>query len=396
MVQGELAVGDKIGGWASGAAPQGDVGQGAVYRVEELGVFGIEMSPTDRLRAGQIGYCIANIKSISALKVGDTLITADNPPSEPLLGFKTINPTVYSSIYSLDGDEQDKLRDAVEKLQLNDSAFAYEPENSDAMGNGYRCGFLGLLHLEIVQERLEREFDLAVILTPPSVSYNITLNDGKVRSVKSIPDYPDPAHIAVVEEPYVRSVIITPRDYLGGVLQLCASKRGVQRAMNYLDERRVELDYEIPLAEMIFEFYDSLKSLSSGYASCDYEVLDYRPVQLVKVDILVGGTKVEALSFLSHREAAERRSRHVCRILKEKIPRHQFPVAIQAAIGGNIIVRETISALRKDVTAKLYGGDVTRKKKLLQKQKKGKKRLKTVGNVQIPKEVFLSVLQSRN
>ena len=385
IVDGILTCGDKINGWAGEET----------YRVEEVGVFGITPQPVDCLRAGNVGYCIANIKSLSALRVGDTIIASERPAKNPLSGFKRINSAVYSSIFPIESDQHNKLRSAIEKLQLNDSALVYEPESSEAMGNGFRCGFLGLLHLEIVQERLEREFDLGIILTPPSVRYECALHGGEIQVVRSIQEFPDNDKIISIHEPYVRNVIITPHAYLGGILQLCADKRGTQKNINYLDEQRVELEYEIPLAEMIFEFYDSLKSVSSGYASCDYELIDYRQVDLIKVDILVGGNIVEALSFLSHRAAAERRARHVCAILKEKIPRHQFAVAIQAAINGAIIVRETVSALRKDVTAKLYGGDITRKKKLLEKQKKGKKRLKTIGNVHIPKEVFLSALRTR-
>ena len=386
VVEGVLKCGDKISGWEGKD----------IYRVEEVGIFGITPQPTDSLSAGEVGYCIANIKSLSSLRVGDTIITNDQPASMPLAGFRTVNPTVYSSVFSLENDQQNRLRDAIEKLQLNDSALVYEPEHSEAMGNGFRCGFLGLLHLEIVQERLEREFDLSIILTPPSVCYEYTLHDGTVKTVRSVQEFSEQKEITVIREPYVRCSVITPQSYLGAVLQLCIKKRGTQQAINYLDEERVELKYELPLAEMIFEFYDTLKSISSGYASCDYELLDYRVVDLVRVNILVGGNIVEALSFLSHRSAAEKRARHVCAVLKDRIPRHQFAVAIQASISGVIIVRETVSALRKDVTAKLYGGDITRKKKLLEKQKKGKKRLKIVGNVQIPKEVFLSVLQTNS
>ena len=365
---------------------------GIDYKVEQIGIFKIDYEPTGCLEAGDVGYIIAGIKTVSDVRVGDTITNADNPAAEPLSGFKEVKPVVYSSIYPMDSNDYEELKSSLEKLKLNDASLVYEKDNSIALGNGFRCGFLGLLHLEIIQERLERDYDQAIIFTAPSVRYRVHLTDGSESFVDNPAEYPQ-GRIQSAEEPYIKASIITPATYLGSLMELCKMKRGEQTNMTYLDEKRVELTYEMPLAEVLFDFYDKLKSFSRGYASFDYEVIGYRPTQLVKVDILLNSKPVDALSFLSFKDNATDRARKVCERLKDEISRQQFKVAIQGAIGGQIIARETVSAVRKDVLAKCYGGDITRKRKLLEKQKEGKKRMKMFGDVELPQSAFLAVLK---
>ena len=365
---------------------------GIDYKVEQIGIFKIDYEPTGCLEAGDVGYIIAGIKTVSDVRVGDTITNADNPAAEPLAGFKEVKPVVYSSIYPMDSNDYEELKSSLEKLKLNDASLVYEKDNSIALGNGFRCGFLGLLHLEIIQERLERDYDQAIIFTAPSVRYRVHLTDGSETFVDNPAEYPQ-GRIQSAEEPYIKASIITPATYLGVLMELCKMKRGEQTNMTYLDEKRVELTYEMPLAEVLFDFYDKLKSFSRGYASFDYEVIGYRPTQLVKVDILLNSKPVDALSFLSFKDNATDRARKVCERLKDEISRQQFKVAIQGAIGGQIIARETVSAVRKDVLAKCYGGDITRKRKLLEKQKEGKKRMKMFGDVELPQSAFLAVLK---
>jgi GTP-binding protein LepA len=367
----------------------------ASYQVDEVGIFQLGLRRSPALTAGEVGYLIAGIKTISSIRVGDTVTEELRPCREPLPGFREVKPVVFSSIYPVDSNDYDELAGAMEKLKLNDASLVYEKDASIALGFGFRCGFLGLLHLEIVQERLEREFLLSIVFTAPSVRYSFTLQDGKEIYVDNPLEYPDPASILSAREPYIRAAIITPTTYLGNVINLCLEKRGVQESMTYLDEKRVELVYTLPLAEVIFDFYDRLKSLSRGYASFDYEMTDYRDTDIVKLEILINGKPVDALSQLVFRANAYGRARQVTSRLRDEIPRHQFKIPIQGAIGSQIIARETISALRKDVTAKCYGGDITRKRKLLEKQKEGKKRMKMVGDVQLPQSAFLSVLKSK-
>ena len=365
---------------------------GIDYKVEQIGIFKIDYEPTGCLEAGDVGYIIAGIKTVSDVRVGDTITNADNPAAELLAGFKEVKPVVYSSIYPMDSNDYEELKSSLEKLKLNDASLVYEKDNSIALGNGFRCGFLGLLHLEIIQERLERDYDQAIIFTAPSVRYRVHLTDGSETFVDNPAEYPQ-GRIQSAEEPYIKASIITPATYLGSLMELCKMKRGEQTNMTYLDEKRVELTYEMPLAEVLFDFYDKLKSFSRGYASFDYEVIGYRPTQLVKVDILLNSKPVDALSFLSFKDNATDRARKVCERLKDEISRQQFKVAIQGAIGGQIIARETVSAVRKDVLAKCYGGDITRKRKLLEKQKEGKKRMKMFGDVELPQSAFLAVLK---
>lgn len=366
---------------------------GAVYRVEETGIFRIELIGGRELKAGDVGYLIAGIKDISAVRVGDTITHEADPAERPLAGFKQVKPVVFSSIYPVNADDYEELQKAIDKLRLNDASLIYEKDSSLALGFGFRCGFLGLLHLEVVQERLEREFDLAIVLTSPSVRYRITLNTEEIVMIDNPSEYPEGNYVNLSEEPYIRATIITPGTYLGNIIKLCLEKRGVQANMTYLDEKRVELIYEMPLADILFDFYDRLKSVSRGYASFDYDIIDYRATDLVKLDILLNGNMVDALSQLVFRDNAVTIARRVCKKLREEIPRHQFKIPIQGSIGSNIISRETISALRKDVTAKCYGGDISRKRKLLERQKEGKKRMKMVGNVELPQRAFLSVLR---
>lgn len=368
---------------------------GSEYKIEETGIFRLRLErKPEGLHSGDVGYLIAGIKTISDVRVGDTVTLAENPASAPLKGFKEVKPVVFSSIYPVDASDYEELLSAIEKLKLNDASLVYEKDSSAALGFGFRCGFLGLLHLEVVQERIEREFGLSIIFTSPSVEYRVTMRNGEVKMIDNPVDYPNPAHIEKTEEPYIRATIITPAEYVGAVINLCLEKRGYQESMTYLDEKRVEMVYNMPLAEVLFEFYDRLKSISRGYASFDYEVTDFQPTELVKLDILLNGNPVDALSQLIYKANAAYKGRIICKKLKEEIPRHQFPIPIQGAIGSTIVSRETISAVRKDVTAKCYGGDISRKRKLLEKQKEGKKRMKMIGNVELPQSAFLSVLKS--
>ena len=367
---------------------------GAEYKVEDTGIFQLQLVSKAELSAGDVGYFIAGIKTISDIRVGDTVTRVDNPADEPMSGFKEVKPVVFSSIYPVDSNDYEELQDAIERLKLNDASLVYEKDNSAALGFGFRCGFLGMLHLEVVQERIEREFDLSIVFTSPSVRYIVHLKNGETVEIDNPLEYPDVTRIDYAEEPYISADIITPTKYVGPIITLCLEKRGVQTGMNYLDEKRVELIYEMPLAEVLFDFYDRLKSISRGYASFDYTVNGYKQTELVRLDILVNGEPVDALSQLVFKGNAQSRGRVVCERLKKEIPRQQFKIAIQAAIGGQIISRETVSAFRKDVTAKCYGGDISRKRKLLEKQKEGKKRMKMVGNVEIPQSAFLAVLKT--
>jgi GTP-binding protein LepA len=362
--------------------------------VEEVGIFQLVRVPQKTLSAGQVGYLIAGIKTVSDTRSGDTITLNNRPCDAPLPGFKEAKPVVFSSIYPTASDGYEDLAVAMEKLKLNDASLIYEKDTSVALGFGFRCGFLGLLHLEVVQERLEREYDLSLILTAPSVRYKLIMNDGTEHVIDNPALYPDPGHIATTKEPFIRAAIIVPDRYMGAVMKLCLDRRGINVNYQYLTNNRLEMIFELPLAEVIYDFYDKLKSITQGYGSFDYELKDYRETQLVKLDILINGERVDALSQLVHKDRAYERARSACERLKEEIPRQMFKIAIQGAIGGQIIARETISAFRKDVTAKCYGGDITRKRKLLEKQKKGKKRMKMVGQVEIPQSAFLSVLKT--
>ena len=367
---------------------------GARYKVVELGhLRPIGLDPCEELSAGDVGYFTASIKNVADTQVGDTVTEALRPTAQALPGYRPARPMVFCGIYTEDGSKYPDLRDALEKLKLNDASLSYEPESSVALGFGFRCGFLGMLHMEIIQERLEREFDLELVTTLPSVIYKVVKTDGKVVMVDNPHNYPDVASIAEAYEPYVKVSIITPNDYVGNIMPLCQDRRGIYKNMQYLDARLVELHYEMPLNEIIYDFFDTLKARTKGYASLDYEFSEYKPSELVKVDMLLNGDQVDALSFIAHREKAYPRARKLCEKLKENIPRQLFEVPIQAAIGGKIIARETVKAMRKDVLAKCYGGDITRKKKLLEKQKEGKKKMRQLGTVQIPTEAFLAVLK---
>lgn len=368
---------------------------GGEYKVEETGTFVLDLVKQDSLQAGEVGYIIAGIKTVSDVGVGDTITDAAFPCNAPLSGFKEVKPVVFSSVYPTDTNDYEELRESFEKLKLNDASLTWEKDSSIALGHGFRCGFLGLLHLEIVQERLEREFGQSVIFTAPSVRYKITMRTGEEIICDNPADYPDEGLIASAEEPYIKATVITPATYLGNIMSLCMEKRGVQTNMTYLDEKRVEMTYEMPLAEVLFEFYDRLKSISRGYASFDYEVIETRPTDLAKIDILINGKPVDALAQLAYKPSAYDKARLVCEKLKDEIPRQQFKIPIQGAIGSQIIARETISALRKDVLAKCYGGDITRKRKLLEKQKEGKKRMKMIGDVELPQSAFLAVLKTK-
>ncbi|HOE80607.1 MAG TPA: translation elongation factor 4 [Smithellaceae bacterium] len=368
----------------------------ATYKVEEVGHFLLQRTKRNMLSAGEVGYIIAGVKTVSDVHTGDTITHHERPCTKPLPGFKEVKPVVFASIYPIASDDYQDLADSLEKYKLNDASFVYEKDSSAALGQGFRCGFLGLLHLDIVQERIEREFHLSIILSVPSVRYRFTLKDGRVLYVDNPTHYPDPMSIARGEEPYIRASMMLPERYLGTVMKLCMEKRGVNSNMNYTGPGRVELSYEMPLAEVIFDFYDRFKSVTQGYGSFDYDVIDYRDSNLVLMDILVNGEKVDALSQIVHRERARARALIACERLKDEIPRQMYKIAIQGAIGGEIIARSTISAFRKDVTAKCYGGDITRKRKLLEKQKEGKKRMKMIGQVSIPQSAFLAVLKSDN
>ncbi|HAZ96695.1 translation elongation factor 4 [uncultured Treponema sp.] len=364
------------------------------YKVEQVGVFKIKYEETGVLEAGDVGYIIAGIKTVSDVSVGDTVTLASKPAATPLPGFKEVKPVVFSSIYPIDSNDYEELKEAMEKLKLNDASLIYEKDNSLALGNGFRCGFLGLLHLEIIQERLERDFGQIVIFTAPSVKYKVKIPGHEEIFVDNPADYPE-GKIESSQEPYIKASIITPAEYLGSIMELCRLKRGTQKNMQYLDEKRVELTYEMPLSEVLFDFYDKLKSYSRGYASFDYEVIDYRPTDLIKIDILINSKPVDALAQLCYRPSAVERAKVVCERLKGEIARQQFKVAIQGAIGSQIIARETVNPVRKDVLAKCYGGDVTRKRKLLEKQKAGKKRMLMAGNVELPQSAFLAVLKEK-
>ncbi len=364
------------------------------HSVNEIGISQLKLVPQQSLKAGEVGYIVTGIKNVADVMLGDTITLASKRAAEPLFKYKEVKPMVFSGLFPVNGDDYPLLKESMDKLALNDPALIYEPESSEALGFGFRVGYLGLLHMEIVQERLEREFGLNLLTTAPSVTYNIYFQHKPMMTLNNPAEFPDPGEIDRIEEPYVKVSIISPSEYMGAILQLLADKRGENVSLNYLDQTTVQIIYLVPLAEMIFEFYDRLKSVSRGYASLDYEFAEYRRSTLVKLDILVHANRVDALSMIVHKNAAETRGRQVIEQLKEHISKHQFQIAIQAAIGGKVIARETISALRKNVTAKCYGGDITRKRKLLEKQKEGKKRMKMIGSVEIPQEAFLSVLKT--
>ena len=366
---------------------------GKSYEATEVGVFRMDFEKRDRLIPGDVGYIIAGIKSVVDTKTGDTVTTSKNPTASPCKGFKDVKPMVFSGLYPMYSDDYEDLKDALYKLKLNDASLLFEPDNSIALGFGFRCGYLGLLHMEIVQERLEREFDLALITTAPSVKYHLTLTNGETMFFDNPVKMPDAGTIDIIEEPFVEATVVTPSDYVGNIMSLVSENRGIHKNMEYIDTKRVQLHYELPLAEIVFNFYDKLKSISRGYASFDYELKDFKPSDMVKVDILVNGEPVDALSFIAHRDKSRTRGKDIIKKLKDIIPRHQFKIPLQAAIGSSIIARENISATRKDVTAKCYGGDITRKRKLLEKQKAGKKRLKLIGSVEVPQEAFLTILK---
>lgn len=367
---------------------------GAEFTVVEAGYMGAtDLVNAGVLRSGEVGYITASIKSIGDTRVGDTVTDAENPCESPLKGYREVNPMVFSGIYPADGARYGDLRDALEKLQLNDASLSFEPETSVALGFGFRCGFLGLLHMEIIQERLEREYNLDLVTTAPSVIYKVNLTNGETVYIDNPTNYPEPAVISSAEEPMVKATILAPNDYVGNIMELCQGRRGVFKDMKYLDETRVELHYELPLNEIVYDFFDALKSRTKGYASFDYEMMGYAPSKLVKLDIMLNGDIVDALSFIVHADNAYGRARKIAEKLKDNIPRQLFEVPIQAAIGGKIIARETVKAMRKDVLAKCYGGDITRKKKLLEKQKEGKKRMRKLGTVEVPQEAFMAVLK---
>lgn len=367
---------------------------GAEFTVVEVGYMrATSMEPAKELTAGEVGYITASIKTVGDAHVGDTVTTAENPATEALPGYRKVNPMVYCGLYPADGADYEALRDALEKLQLNDASLSYEPETSGALGFGFRCGFLGLLHLEIIQERLDREYNLDLIATVPSVVYKIHLTDGTMVEIDNPTNYPDPAYIDYCEEPFADAHIYVPSDFVGTVMDMCQDKRGIFKNMNYITPDRVDIHYELPLNEIIYDFFDALKSRTRGYASFDYEMKDYRKSDLVKVDVMLNGDIIDALSFIIHKDKAYQRARRIAEQLKKYIPRHLFEIPIQVAIGGKVIARETVKALRKDVLAKCYGGDVTRKKKLLEKQKEGKKRMRQFGSVEVPQEAFLAVLK---
>ena len=382
----------------SGRIKPGDtillMSNGAEYKVEEVGIFRLERQKKNFLSAGEVGYIIAGIKSVRDTRIGDTITHADRPASEPLPGFREVKSVVFSSIYPISSEDYNELADALDKYKLNDAAIVFQKDSSPALGMGFRCGFLGLLHLEIVQERLEREYGLSIIMTPPSVQYKFLLKNGEEIVIDNPASYPDPSKIQKSFEPYIKASIIIPDKYIGPVMDLCRERRGENVRFDYISKGRVEVKADLPLAEILYDFYDKLKSITRGYGSFDYEIADYRESDLVKLDILVNGKKVDALSQIVHRSKARQRALRICEKLKEEIPRHLFKIAIQGAIGGTIIARTTIPPYRKDVTAKCYGGDITRKRKLLEKQKKGKKRMKMIGSVNIPQSAFVSVLSS--
>ena len=379
---GEIKAGQKIKLMATGA----------VYSVEKVGIFCPKPTEVQSLKAGEVGYLIAGIKSVSDAKVGDTITLEKTPAAEPLPGFKNSLPVVFCSLFPVDTSDYPKMRDSLTKLHLNDASFVFEPETSVALGFGFRCGFLGLLHLEVIEERLEREYNMDIVTTAPSVVYHMKMKDGTVRDLHNPADMPDPTKIEYIEEPWILAKIMVPDEYLGNVLSLCEEKRGIQKELTYVGNRAM-LEYILPLSEIVYDFYDKLKSISKGYASFDYEMHEYRQEDLVKLNIMINGEPVDALAILVHRSNAEYRGRQICEKLKDLIPKHLFKIPIQAAIGGKVIARETISALRKDVTAKCYGGDITRKRKLLDKQKEGKKKMREIGNVKIPHGTFIKALK---
>ena len=364
------------------------------YMVDELGLNLVKLSPQKQLSAGEVGYVVAGVKSVQDIEVGDTLTHCDAPADEPIPGYQEAKPVVFSSIYPMSTDEYQDLTKALDKLAINDAALTYEKDSSAALGFGFRCGFLGLLHLDVIQERLQREFDIGLVISAPSVKYQITLKDGSELEVDNPAYWPDPSTVDSITEPYIKAAILTPEEYVGPVMELCREHRSESQTMNYLSAGRVEVTSEMPLGEVLFEFYGKLKMITRGYGSFDYAPIDYRPTDIVKVDILVNKEPVDALSYLVHREKSRARALHYCEQLAEEIPRHQFKIPVQGAIGGTIIARATIQPFRKDVTAKLYGGDVTRKKKLLEKQKKGKAKMKQFGSVSIPQKAFISVLRA--
>jgi GTP-binding protein LepA len=384
VVDGRIKAGDRIRFMSNNAT----------YKVEEVGLFQIVRNPRKELSAGEVGYMIAGIKTVSDTRCGDTITLHERPCEAPVPGFKEAKPVVFASIYPVAADDYEELVAALEKLKLNDASLIYEKDTSAALGFGFRCGFLGLLHLEVVQERLEREYDQSIILTVPSVQYKLILNDGEEMIIDNPALYPDPADIAESLEPFIRAAIIIPDRYMGAVMKLCLDRRGINKNYQYLTSNRLEMTFELPLSEVIFDFYDKLKTVTQGYGSFDYEIIEYRPSKLEKLDILINGERVDALSQLVHEERSYMRGRMACDKLKDVIPRQQFKIAIQGAVGGKIISRSTVNAFRKDVTAKCYGGDVTRKRKLLEKQKKGKKRMKMVGKVMLPQSAFLAVLKT--
>ena len=384
VIDGEVKVGQKIRLMATGAE----------FDVVETGYMGaVELVSSGTLKAGEVGYITASIKSIGDTKVGDTVTDAENPCAEALPGYREVNPMVFSGVYPADGAKYPDLRDALDKLQLNDASLSFQPETSVALGFGFRCGFLGLLHMEIIQERLEREYNLDLITTAPSVIYKVNLTNGETVYIDNPTNYPDPAYIQSAEEPMVKASILSPSDFVGSIMELCQERRGIFKDMKYLDETRVELHYELPLNEIVYDFFDALKSRTKGYASFDYEMMGYVPSKLVKLDIMLNGDVVDALSFIVHADNAYKRARRIAEKLKDNIPRQLFEIPIQAAIGGKVIARETVKAMRKDVLAKCYGGDITRKKKLLEKQKEGKKRMRQLGTVEVPQEAFMAVLK---
>lgn len=381
--EGKLKKGDTIRFFSNGKS----------FEVLEVGLFRLQREPIATLYSGQVGYFIAGIKTVSDTRIGDTVTTINNPAKEPLKGYQDVKPMVFSGIFPIYGEDFEKLSDAMEKLKLNDAALQFEKETSHALGFGFRCGFLGLLHLEIIQERLSREFDLALIPTTPNVEYRVVPIKNEPYFIKNPMNLPDPTQVQSIEEPFISASVITPNEYVGSIMALFTEKRGIHKNMVFIDPETVQLSYEAPLSEVIFDFYDKLKSSTKGYASFDYEFLDYRPSQLVKLDILVNGTPVDALCSIVHKEKAFYRGKELISKLKEIIPKHQFQIPLQAAVGGKILARENISALRKNVTAKCYGGDISRKRKLLEKQKEGKKRMKTFGKVEIPQEAFVKILK---
>jgi len=386
IVAGTLKKGDRIKLMASGKS----------HEILKLGVFSPHMLEMKSLSAGEVGFVIAGVKSVQDAKVGDTITHEKHGSNTPLPGFKEVKPVVFSGLYPIDTHDYDGLRDAMEKLSLNDASFSFEPENSMALGFGFRCGFLGLLHMEIVQERIEREFGIDLITTAPTVVYHVTDTKGQFLKVDSANKLPEVQHIEKIEEPFILATIHVPNEFVGGILALCEEKRGIQRELRYLSSNRVMVIYELPLNEIVLDFYDRLKTISRGYGSLDYELLDYRPSELVRLNVMINGDVVDALSLIVHRDKSQYRGRDLVSKMKEFIPRQQFVVAIQAAIGNKVIARETVKALRKDVTAKCYGGDITRKRKLLEKQKEGKKRMKLVGSVELPQEAFLAILKVKD